>query len=154
MQSSGKKIHIDVATQQLTLRDAANRELLRFPISSSARGVGSEPGSYKTPVGKFVISEKIGDGVPLGAVFKGRVATGEIGIDALDDDLILSRILWLHGLEAHNANTRDRYIYIHGTNHERAIGTPASHGCIRMRNADIIELFRCVEAGTPVEITG
>ena len=95
----------------------------------------------------------IGDGAPLGTVFCGRQPTGEIGLGAPGDDLILTRILWLEGAEPHNANTRDRYIYIHGTNHEAQIGEAASHGCVRMRNADIIELFGWITPGTEVRIT-
>ena len=90
----------------------------------------------------------IGDGEPLGTVFRSRLPTGENGLGAPDEDLILTRILWLEGAEPHNANTRERYIYIHGTNHEALIGEPASHGCVRMRNADIVELFGMVAPGT------
>lgn len=123
-------------------------------VSTALAGTGSEEGSHKTPLGHFIIAEKIGHGAPLGAVFKGRVPTGEIWTPGqrMDEDLILTRILWLDGVEPHNANTKDRFIYFHGTNHEDLIGTPASHGCIRMRNADIIPLFHLVVPGTPVEI--
>ncbi len=123
-----------------------------FPVSTSAFGLGTEPGSFKTPLGIFSIAEKIGDGAAHGAVFKSRVPTGEIGSEENPDDLIQTRILWLHGTEEHNANTRDRYIYIHGTNHESAIGMPASHGCIRMRNADVAKLYELVDNGTEVFI--
>jgi lipoprotein-anchoring transpeptidase ErfK/SrfK len=99
-----------------------------------------------------VVSEKIGDGASAGAVFKSRVPTGELGDEANPEDLVQTRILWLHGLDAENANTHDRYIYIHGTNHEEAIGTAASHGCVRMRNEDVIELFDRVSEGAPVFI--
>ena len=145
------QIHIDVSDQRLELwRDGA---ILRsFPVSTSALGLGSEMDSYKTPVGRFRISEKIGEGAPLGAVFKGRAPTGELGAHATEGDLILTRILRLDGLDEANANTRDRYIYIHGTNHESLVGTAASHGCVRMRNRDIVELFGLVESGVEVFI--
>ena len=145
------QIHISVGDQRLELRDG--RAVLRgFPVSTSALGLGFEPGSYKTPTGRFRISEKIGEGAEVGAVFKGRVPTGENGAGAAEGDLILTRILRLDGLDEANANTRERYIYIHGTNHEAAIGTASSHGCVRMRNADIVELFALVECGAEVFI--
>ena len=123
---------------------ATRREKLlrRYPVSTSRFGVGTEPGSLRTPPGTFRVAEKFGGGEPLGAVFKSRRPTGENGLGAADDDLVLTRILWLEGAEAANANTRERYIYIHGTNHESLIGEPASHGCVRMRNADVAELVR------------
>jgi lipoprotein-anchoring transpeptidase ErfK/SrfK len=144
-------IHISVARQTLTLRDPDAGDL-EFPISTSQFGLGSEPGSFKTPVGKFEISKKIGDGAPLGSVFKSRVPIGELGDPSDPEDLVQTRILWLHGLEPANANTRSRYIYIHGTNHEDQIGTPASHGCIRMRNSDVAELYDLISEGIPVVI--
>ena len=106
----------------------------------------------KTPVGQFRIGQKIGDNALSGTVFKNREPIEQTEGSLSDDDLVMSRILWLDGLEEHNANTRDRYIYIHGTNHEDKIGEPASHGCIRMTNADVIELFDLVEEQTPVVI--
>ena len=98
------------------------------------------------------IAQKIGNGEPSGAVFKSRVPTGEIGWDSTEADLVLTRILWLEGLEEGNANTRERYIYIHGTNHESAIGQPASHGCVRMINADVLELHDLIPEGASVYI--
>ena len=106
----------------------------------------------KTPLGQFRIAEKFGGDAPVGTVFKSREAVGFQDEHPPDDDLVLSRILWLDGLEAHNANTRDRFIYIHGTKHEDKIGNPASHGCVRMRNADVIELFGLIDEGVPVVI--
>ena len=124
-----------------------------FPVSTSRFGFGSEGGSRKTPTGRFRICEKIGDEMPANTVFKGRRPLAEECVDWLaDPDLITSRILWLEGLDWSNANTRDRYIYVHGTNQEHLIGEPASHGCVRMRNADVIELFDLVGMGTEVEI--
>ena len=106
----------------------------------------------KTPLGQFRVAEKFGADAPVGTVFKSRAPVGFRDEHPPDEDLILSRILWLDGLEAHNANTRDRFIYIHGTNHEHKIGEPVSHGCIRMKNADLVELFDMIEPGTPVVI--
>lgn len=106
----------------------------------------------KTPTGKFRISEKIGGGMPAGTVFKSRRPVKATKKLLRDEDLVMTRILWLDGLESENANTHQRYIYIHGTNHEESIGKPASHGCIRMRNADLLELFELVDEDTPVVI--
>jgi lipoprotein-anchoring transpeptidase ErfK/SrfK len=151
MQSARTKIDVSVRDQRLILtRDG--EELRSYPISTSRFGIGTEEGSLKTPLGRFRIAEKIGDGAATGTIFKARVALGPD--DPLPDteDFITSRILWLDGLEEENANTRDRFIYIHGTKHEDEIGTPASHGCIRMRNADVIELFELVDETTQVVI--
>lgn len=145
------KIRVSISSQRLDLIDGEN-VVRSFPVSTSAFGIGTEPGSFKTPPGRFCIAEKIGENAPTGMIFKSRVPTGEIGGENDPADLVQTRILWLHGLEAHNANTRDRYIYIHGTNHESAIGSPASHGCVRMRNADVAELYDLVGAGTEVVI--
>jgi L,D-transpeptidase YbiS len=109
-------------------------------------------GSNKTPIGKFRIAEKIGEGAPLWMEFKARIPTGIIAQPGGDHDAILTRILWLEGLEPQNSNTKDRYIYFHGTNQEDLIGIPASHGCVRMRNADIVDLFNLVSCGTRVII--
>lgn len=92
----------------------------------------------------------IGENAPSGTIFVGRIPVEEP--PAFGDDLITSRILWLDGLERENANTKERYIYIHGTNQEGLIGQPVSHGCVRMRNEDVIKLFEMVTVGTPVEI--
>jgi L,D-transpeptidase YbiS len=145
-------LHISVKDQTLEVRDGAGQTLRRYPVSTSSYGLGSEPGSLRTPLGRFRIGEKFGDDAELGMVFKSRQPTGVIGLGALEEDLVLTRILWLEGLEEHNANTRDRYIYIHGTNHEGLIGQPASHGCVRMRNADIAELYALAPAGAEVHI--
>jgi L,D-transpeptidase YbiS len=145
-------IHVSVSRQTLTLHRAGDGAPIEYPVSTSRFGLGTESGSFKTPLGQFEISRKIGAGAPPGGVFKARVPTGEIGDPANPDDLIQTRILWLRGLDPENANTLDRYIYIHGTNHEAEIGSPASHGCIRMRNADVAQLFDFVPEGTPVFI--
>ncbi|PYL97880.1 MAG: murein L,D-transpeptidase [Verrucomicrobia bacterium] len=151
MESARTKIDVSVRDQRLILtRDG--EELRSYPISTSRFGIGIQEGSMKTPLGRFRIAEKIGDGAAPGTIFKARVALGPD--DPLPDteDFVTSRILWLDGVDEHNANTRDRFIYIHGTKHEDEIGTPASHGCIRMRNADVIELFELVDETTQVVI--
>lgn len=106
----------------------------------------------KTPLGRFRVGEMIGRGMPSGTIFRARVPLKPDGPVPRTEDLVTSRILWLDGLEEENANTRDRFIYIHGTKHEDRIGNPDSHGCIRMRNADVIELFELVDEGIPVVI--
>jgi lipoprotein-anchoring transpeptidase ErfK/SrfK len=147
----GKHVRISIGEQRLTLKDGEN-SIRSFPISTSRFGLGSEEGSWKTPIGEFRIGQKIGHNHPEETVFKGRKPIDKIGQGSPDEDLVMSRILWLHGVEEHNANTRDRYIYIHGTNHEEEIGQPASRGCIRLTNADVIELFDLVDEQTPVLI--
>ena len=151
MQTAQPKIDISIRRQRLILK-RGRKTLKTYPISSSRFGLGSEEGSMKTPLGQFRIAEKIGHGHPPGTIFKSRVALKPD--DPLPDtnDFVTSRILWLDGLEEDNANTRDRFIYIHGTKHEDKLGTPDSHGCIRMRNDHVIELFDLVDEGTPVTI--
>lgn len=146
------RIEVSVATQRLALWDG-QRLVAGWPCSTSKFGLGFTEGSQKTPLGAFRVGEKHGDGAPAGTIFKSRQPVGlwTPGMDTTGD-LVLSRILWLDGLEKRNANTRARYIYIHGTNDERAIGRPASHGCVRLRNADMIALYERVPAGTPVWI--
>jgi len=146
---TGLRINIPRQTLELTLQGGVQKS---YPVSTSQFGLGTEPGSYKTPLGRFAVSEKVGHDAPLGSIFKSRQSIGEIAAAGGDEDLILTRIFWLEGLEEQNANTKDRYIYIHGTNQENLIGTPASHGCVRMRNADIVELFDLIPEGTVVEI--
>ncbi len=106
----------------------------------------------KTPTGRFRVAEKIGDEMPSETVFRSRVPLQPGDPLPPTEDLVMSRILWLDGLDEHNVNTRDRFIYIHGTKHEDKIGTPDSHGCVRMRNADVVELFTLVDEGTHVTI--
>ena len=146
-----KRLRVSVRNQELAL-ERGGKVLRRYPISTSQFGIGSEEGSMKTPLGRFRIAEKIGAETPAGTVFKERQPIAETAADLSDEDLVMSRILWLDGVEDHNANTFQRYIYIHGTNHEEDIGTPASHGCVRMRNADMVELFEQVNIDTPVLI--
>jgi L,D-transpeptidase YbiS len=145
-------IHVSVRHQELRLR-RGGKIIRRYPISTSRVGLGVDEGSHKTPLGQFRISDKIGEGMPNGTIFVGRIPLRANDPLPRTNDLILSRILWLDGLEPHNTNTRARFIYIHGTRHEDKIGQPDSHGCIRMRNADVIELFDLVEVGTLVKIS-
>lgn len=149
--SAQPSIHISVGKQRLSLK--RGRKVSRvFPVSTSQFGVGTEEGSFKTPTGKFRVGEKIGANQPTTIAYKARVPVEPTPEMLKGDDLVMSRILWLRGLEEANSNTYSRYIYIHGTNHEERIGEPASHGCIRMRNADVAELFELVPVGTPVVI--
>lgn len=145
-------IHISIDDQWLTLLDG-DEVIREYPISSSAKGVGFTRNSHRTPTGQFRVCEKIGYEETLGTVFKHREKVGQwTPGDATAADLITSRILRLDGLEAENKNTLDRCIYIHGTNQEELIGTPASQGCIRMANIDIIELFDLTPLDTEVII--
>ena len=135
---------ISVPQQRMALLD--NGVLVTtYPISTSKFAIGDAPGSRGTPLGEMEIAEKIGGSAPSGAVFKDRKRTGEIlEPDAPGRDPIVTRILWLRGREAQNANAYTRYIYIHGTPEERTIGTRASFGCIRMRSRDVIQLYDIV----------
>jgi len=146
-----KSIHVSIRDQQLTVKDD-EQPIRTYPVSTSRFGIGMEEGSFKTPTGRFRVTEKIGGDMPHGTVFVGRVPLQPEQALPLTEDLITSRILWLDGLDEQNANTRDRFVYIHGTKHEHKIGAAASHGCVRMRNADVIELFEMVNEGTPVVI--
>lgn len=145
-------IHISVARQRLSLKRGRTTERT-FPISTSRFGLGTKEGSYQTPTGRFRIAQKIGTGQPFDVAFQSRLPMQASAKALESDDLVMSRILWLDGLERDNANTFVRYIYIHGTNHEELIGQAASHGCIRMKRADVAELFDLVEVDTPVVIT-
>jgi lipoprotein-anchoring transpeptidase ErfK/SrfK len=151
MQTPEPLIRISVREQRLELV-SGDEVVARYPVSTSRFGLGSEEGSMKTPLGRFRIGEKIGGDFPSGTIFRSRIPLDPDEAPPPTDDHVLSRILWLDGLEEHNANTRDRFIYIHGTNHEDEIGQPASHGCIRMRNADLIALFDQVPLGAEVVI--
>ena len=123
-----------------------------YPVSTSRFGIGTEEGSMKTPTGRFRVAQKIGDGLASDTAFQSRVPLKPGDTLPPTNDLVMSRILWLDGLDEHNANTHDRFIYIHGTKHENKIGMPASHGCIRMRNSDVVELFELVDEGAQVII--
>lgn len=144
-------IQVSIARQELEL--SLNGEVLfNAPVSTAANGPGCSEGSYQTPTGKFHIREKIGEGAPINTSFKGRLPhsiwNGELG-----EDEILTRILWLEGLDEENANTYQRYIYFHGTHAENLIGQPTSHGCIRLKNEDMLRLFDLTPIFTPVKIT-
>lgn len=125
-----------------------------FPVSTSKFGLGFQEGSYKTPTGRFRIARKIGGTAPLWTIFRARRNTGQKAKPGGKEDLVLTRILTLDGLDRANANSLARYIYIHGTNQERLIGRPASHGCVRLRNKDMAALYKLVRNGTPVRIIG
>lgn len=145
------EIEISIRDQTLRLRHG-NKVLRTYPISSSRFGLGTEAGSKKTPLGRFRIAEKIGHGLPAGTTFRSRSPLGPEAPPPPTEDWITSRILWLDGTDPENSNTKERYIYIHGTKHEDRMGRPDSHGCIRMRNADVIELFDLVHEGNAVRI--
>ena len=146
------QIVISTREQKLAVLDRGNLMAI-YPVSTSKFGLGDWPGSRYTPLGQLEIAKKIGDNAPPGAVFKDRRRTGEIVLpDSPGRDPIVTRILWLRGLEPQNANAFTRDIYIHGTPEERLIGTPASYGCIRMRSSDIINLYDIVGVGAAVTI--
>ncbi len=144
---------VSVPDQVLALVDRG-KLIARYSISTSKFGTGDSAASYRTPLGTLFVSAKVGDRLPAGAVIKNRIPTGEmVGVDAPGRDAIVSRVIWLRGMEAQNQKARDRCIYIHGTPEERRIGNPASFGCIRMRSRDIIDLYDRVHIGTHVVIT-
>jgi len=144
---------VSVPDQALALVDRG-KLIARYSISTSKFGTGDSNASYRTPLGTLFVSAKVGDRLPAGAVIKNRIPTGEmVGVDAPGRDAIVSRVIWLRGMEAQNQKARDRCIYIHGTPEERRIGNPASFGCIRMRSRDIIDLYDRVHIGTHVVIT-
>jgi lipoprotein-anchoring transpeptidase ErfK/SrfK len=144
---------VSVPDQVLALVDRG-KLIARYSISTSKFGTGDSAASYCTPLGTLFVSAKVGDRLPPGAVIKNRIPTGEIvSVDAPGRDPIVSRVIWLRGMETQNEKARDRCIYIHGTPEERRIGKPASFGCIRMRSRDIIDLYDHVHIGTHVLIT-
>ncbi|MEO6148368.1 MAG: L,D-transpeptidase [Sulfuriferula sp.] len=156
------KIKISLSAQTLDLLDGTDRLVKRYQVSTAANGAGELFGSYQTPRGQHVVRVKIGTNLPLGAVFVGRRPTGEIWSPELaaqspGRDWILTRILWLSGKEPGfnrlgNMDTMRRYIYIHGTPDDQPVGVPGSHGCIRMANADVADLFDRIPVRTPVWI--
>ena len=144
---------VSVPDQVLALVDRG-KLIAHYSISTSKFGTGDSAASYRTPLGTLFVSAKIGDRLPAGTVIKNRIPTGEIvAVDAPGRDPIVSRVIWLRGMETQNEKARDRCIYIHGTPEERRIGKPASFGCIRMRSRDIIDLYDHVHIGTHVLIT-
>lgn len=145
-------MHISVADQKLLLTDRGE-PIASFPVSTSKFGLSSREGSYATPLGRHRVAKKIGGGLPVGAVMKSRRFTGEVlPVDAPGRDPIVTRILWLQGLEGQNRNSFSRNIYIHGTPEERNIGLPVSYGCIRMKSRDVIQLYNRVGMGARVDI--
>jgi lipoprotein-anchoring transpeptidase ErfK/SrfK len=145
-------IVVSVPDQTLALIDDGV-VVARFPVSTSKFGLGDGSGSYATPLGTMAVASKIGANAPLGTVFKSRLPTGEIlRPNAPGRDPIVTRILWLRGLEKRNARAFARNIYIHGTPEERLLGRPASYGCIRMRSRDVAQLFAAVGVGTKIEV--
>ena len=146
-----KEIHVSIRDQLLTLKDDET-PVRTYPVSTSRFGIGTQKGSLKTPIGRFRVAEKIGGDMPADTIFQSRVPLKAGDPLPPTEDLVMSRILWLGGLDEQNANTRDRFIYIHGTKNEDKVGMAASCGCVRMRNTDVIELFDLVDEGTPVVI--
>lgn len=155
-------VKISVEQQNLELFDEDGKLLKSYPVSTSKYGTGNQNGSEQTPTGLHRIKDKLGGAMPPREVFIGRIPHGSLeecierGME-LPEDVIMSRIMWLEGMEPGRnkggyVDTYERYIYIHGTNHEDKIGTPSSIGCIRMRNEDIVDLFRLVEIGSEVLI--
>ena len=156
-------IKINISSQTLDLIDNHGVLLKRYPVSTARNGAGQKSGSLCTPLGRHVVRARIGTGQPENTVFVGRRPTGErytpaLGAQFPQRDWILTRILWLSGCEVGfnrlgDVDTMRRHIYIHGSPDSVPMGTPGSHGCIRMRNADVIELFERVSSGTAVEIS-
>ena len=152
---------IDIASQELLLQDATG-ELAKYSVSTARNGPGQRSGSECTPLGKHIVRAKIGDGVPINTVFVGRRPSGEVYSPVLAEqnisrDWILTRILWLSGSEAGrnrlgDCDTMRRFIYIHGCPDSDLLGAPGSHGCIKMRNLDVVELFDRVRVGESVDI--
>ena len=153
-------IEISIPAQTLSLFDDSGQLLRQFPVSTALNGAGEQKGSYRTPRGRHIVRARIGAGQPLGAVFRGRRPTGEVWTPALHAqypgrDWVLTRILWLSGCEPGfnrlgGVDSMQRYIYIHGTPDSEPMGVPHSHGCVRMRNADVMALFDMVPLGTQV----
>jgi lipoprotein-anchoring transpeptidase ErfK/SrfK len=156
------RIEVDIPGQTLILRDTKDKTVFETLIATAKNGVGEIRHSERTPRGMHKIRAKIGAGMPANTIFVGRRPTGEIYSPQLraffpERDWILTRILWLSGLEVGknrlgNVDSMRRYIYIHGAPDEDPMGIPSSHGCIKMRNSDVIALFDHVQVGTPVHI--
>ena len=154
---------VSISHQTLTVLNAQSEIIAQFSISTAANGAGCQKNSGCTPLGRHIVRAKIGEGAPLNAVFVGRRPTGEICTPELmqqfpERDWILTRILWLSGTELGvnrlgDVDTMQRYIYIHGTPDSNAMGVIGSHGCIRMRNTDVVQLFDMVDVGVTVDIT-
>lgn len=156
---AGDVLYVSVHRQ--TLFHVRDGQLERtYPVATAKAGLGGRDGSWRTPTGLHRISEKYGDGVPLLGIFRDRMFTGEFAdpdFAGVDKDWITSRIFWLDGLEpgvnlGGNVDSHARYIYIHGTANEKSVGTASSMGCVRMRNADVIQLYDQVPVGALVVI--
>ena len=160
--TSTLEINISIGKQLLEVCNPEGKSLHRYSISTATNGAGQLMSSNCTPTGRHIIRAKIGDGEPINTVFRGRRPTGEVYQKGMREaephrDWILTRILWLSGCEPgfnrlKNVDTMRRYVYIHGTPDEVPMGTPGSHGCIRMRNHELLTLYDLVCAGTPVTI--
>ena len=156
------QLRVSVENQQLLAFDQQGKEILSYTIATAKKGIGQQFGSECTPTGKHIIRAKIGEGQAVNTVFVGRRPTGEIYSQELANqfpkrDWILTRILWLSGCEVGhnrlgNVDTMRRYVYIHGAPDSHSMGIPSSHGCIKMRNEDIIELYQTVSIETFVTI--
>lgn len=146
------RVIISVKDQKLMLM-GNGAKLATYPVSTSKFGLGDDWGRMTTPLGFLQVAEKIGDDAPVGAVFRNRRFTGEIlKPNAKGRDPVITRIIWLRGLEASNAHAFSRCIYIHGTPEEKLIGRPASYGCIRMKSRDVAKLYEQLPVGAIVEI--
>jgi L,D-transpeptidase YbiS len=160
--SFAHEIEVDIGKQSLVLRERGGRVLMETSVSTARNGAGERVNSERTPRGRHIIRAKIGGGQPANAVFVSRRPTGEIYSPALrtlypSRDWILTRILWLSGLEPGrnrfgDVDTMRRYVYIHGCPDEDPMGTPGSRGCIKMRNLEVIRLYELVAVGTPISI--
>jgi len=158
------KIEIDIPAQMLVLLDDEGAVVRSYPVSTAASGLGEDEGSNRTPRGRHIVRAKIGAGLPLRTVFRGRRPTGEVWSPELHEkfpgrDWMLTRLLWLSGCELGKnrlgkVDTMRRYVYIHGSPDLEPMGVPGSHGCVRMRNDGVAELFDLVPPYTPVEIRG
>ncbi|GHC66481.1 L,D-transpeptidase [Roseibacillus persicicus] len=148
-----KSLHVSVPDQRVRLFNDGQM-ILELPVSTSRFGLGTEEGSNRTPLGSFRICEKYGARAPEGTIFKGRKPIGYWSADEeSEEDLVLTRIFRLESDDPETSNTYQRYIYFHGTNQEQKIGSPASHGCIRLSNRAIADLYPLVPVGTPVYIS-
>ena len=151
--STGTEVIVSIPDQTVALVDG-EKLIARYRVSTSKFGNGDSAGSYRTPLGTLFVSGKFGDHLPTGTVIKNRMPTGEvIAVDTPNRDAIVSRVIWLRGMEQQNAAAHDRCIYVHGTPEERNIGKAASFGCIRMRSRDIMAFYDRVHIGMHVTVS-
>ena len=149
---TSNQLIVSVRDQKLMLLRNGEKVAI-YPVSTSMFGLGDAWGRMTTPLGYLAVEKKLGDNVPVGAVFHNRRLTGEVlQPNAPGRDPITTRIIWLRGLEAQNAHAFQRCIYIHGTPEEKKIGRPSSYGCIRMKSKDVAELYNQVPLGAVVQI--